>query len=152
RTQSSSEGSPSLYKLHWSFFYDNIPPPRSVADLPENLWALQHVMHPKELIKFNKGFFKAIYDMDTVTTVFSHGSKTTLCSDSKCHAKEYIIPDQLAYLGHYKGYCDAACMKKQFVEESSFKNIRSKVQEAVNRAMKTIGLSLQTEDLQQFRD
>ncbi|CAL4130621.1 unnamed protein product, partial [Meganyctiphanes norvegica] len=45
RNQTRNNESPSLYKLHWSYFYDNIPPPPSVADLPKNLWALRHVMH-----------------------------------------------------------------------------------------------------------
>ncbi|CAL4139427.1 unnamed protein product, partial [Meganyctiphanes norvegica] len=110
RHQTKKGKSPSVYKLHWSFFYDNITPPQSVADLPENLWALRHVMHQKN-----------------------------------CHSNVYKIPEDVAYLGHFKLNCTKECLEKKFIEETAYSNIRSEVQEAVSLAIKEIK-SLETED------
>lgn len=70
--------SPPGFLLQWHFFFNNLPPVEEAAALPDHLWMLRHTQRQaKPVVNASAGCFKALYDMNVVRGVFSHG--TLLC-------------------------------------------------------------------------
>lgn len=130
---------PVAYKLHWSIFYDDIPPPARTSNLPKFLHVMQHILRPKENEPQTRGRFKALYDMDTVTGVYSHGA--IICGSGLCPSDGMKVNPNLAYLGHFTRTCGQKCQAEGYLkEETALLKYVDTVKEAVTRVLTELNL------------
>nr|XP_045581618.1 uncharacterized protein LOC123745283 isoform X1 [Procambarus clarkii] len=130
---------PAGYKLQWNIFYDDLQPPQSTRDLPPYLHALRHTLRPKADFPQSPGTFKAIYDMNTVTGVFSHGP--IVCGSGKCHSDVKRVDAKIAYLGHFTRTCGDTCRKEGYLkEDSTLLRYEEAVRVTVEKVLGELGL------------
>lgn len=84
--------------MQWNMFYDDLEPQGESTLIPKYLWMLRHRRRPTANLKPTPGKYKAIYDMDKVRGVFSHG--TLVCTTGQC----YILRRCWSF-GELEGYC-----------------------------------------------
>lgn len=127
------------YLLHWMYFFDNLPPAKEAAELPDYLWMLRHIQRQaKPIPNPNPGHFKPIYDMNVVRGVFSHG--TILCISGGCNNfRMKRVSPEIAYMGHFKLTCDRECTENT-VQDFTLLKLKNQVGPKVEKILNTLHL------------
>ncbi|KAK8738024.1 hypothetical protein OTU49_004356 [Cherax quadricarinatus] len=129
---------PTGYRLQWKFFYNDLKPSQSeVTDVPEDFWYLRHTLTKVKDRNINTGFYKTLYDMDTVRGVFSHGP--LVCTTGLCSVKSLrSVATNVAFLGHFNKVCGQQCQEANSTKHEPFlQKYRKQVIEAVNKVLRS---------------
>nr|XP_027234582.1 uncharacterized protein LOC113825927 [Penaeus vannamei] len=119
------------YDLSWYYHHSDLEPAEDKS-LPKHLWFLRHTR--RTTLDVFPSLRKPTYDMDVVTSVFSHGALT--CVYGKCKRRGYQCPRREAYLGHYRRDCGEACKKqKSVLDVPSLLKYKDQVSSAVNKVL-----------------
>ncbi|XP_069939105.1 uncharacterized protein [Cherax quadricarinatus] len=133
----SRKSPPSGYQLQWNIFYDNVYTPTNET---QYLHVLGHTKRTKSNFPRTGGTVKTIYDMDTVTGVFSHGP--LVCASGECSSHVKTVDYKEAYLGHYTRTCkEDSCMKEKFLmEDKTLLRYKHQVKTAVKNVLQELKL------------
>ncbi|XP_069164308.1 uncharacterized protein [Procambarus clarkii] len=131
---------PVAYRLRWNNFYNDLSPQGEAAEVPEYLWILRHTRRTVQNLGVTSVNFKALYDMNTVRGVFSHG--VLVCTTGKCsRASMQSVSPEVAYLGHFTRVCGKMCEEANSTKEEPFLHkYRKPVSEAATSVLQKLEL------------